>query len=664
MFNIPEVELEAVSVSAPFIHHKKFLAPSSVAILNSTDLLQNSSLSLVDQLGQIPGITAQSGTFNTVRISIRGIGSRTPYGTNRIKAYLDDIPLTTGEGYSQLEDLDPAFISSVYLTKGAKSALFGSGLGGVLMLGTKQQTNNGLSITAGMEGGPYQTMKPFILLGMAKKGITFTTGYALSNSRGWRENSAYTRHNLFAVMKLSGERSVISALAYFINTRTQIPSSLNEEMFIGSPQLAAPNWLAVEGFEQYSRLLSGISHTFYINRNWQLSTSLSVILQDGYESRPFNILDDNSSHMTLKSMLGYQSMKFAVRLGAEGQLDSYDWSVYETMGGEPGLLAAEFTESRLPVSIFLKGDWQFGTSGILESAISYNLLNYSIEDRFSDSTDLSDRFSFKPVLSPFIGVNLPLGKAFRFYASFGHGISYPDVEETLLPDYRINTGLKPESGTNLEVGVRGEIWEDIVFTDLSLYRMDVKNMLVTKRETEDVFYGVNLGKSLHQGVELSGRYYLLGPPREDKPEAFLSFGIEFGEHKFKDFIDDGNDFSGNYLPGVPAAVISGNFRFDRLRGFFGTLNGRWVQQQYLNDANTGQYNRYVLASVKFGYEFSFRRTSSLILYCGVNNLFNTRFASMILVNAPSFDGAPPRYYYPGTPRYVYAGMKFSFKNED
>ncbi|MCF8359782.1 MAG: TonB-dependent receptor [Prolixibacteraceae bacterium] len=35
---------------------------------------------------------------------------------------------------------------------------------------------------------------------------------------------------------------------------------------------------------------------------------------------------------------------------------------------------------------------------------------------------------------------------------------------------------------------------------------------------------------------------------------------------------------------------------------------------------------------------------------GINNVLNQHYASMILVNAPSYGGSAPRYYYPGMPR--------------
>ena len=45
------------------------------------------------------------------------------------------------------------------------------------------------------------------------------------------------------------------------------------------------------------------------------------------------------------------------------------------------------------------------------------------------------------------------------------------------------------------------------------------------------------------------------------------------------------------------------------------------------------------------------------LYAGIRNLFNEKYASMILVNAQALGGNAPRYYYPGEPVNFYAGMK-------
>jgi iron complex outermembrane receptor protein len=47
------------------------------------------------------------------------------------------------------------------------------------------------------------------------------------------------------------------------------------------------------------------------------------------------------------------------------------------------------------------------------------------------------------------------------------------------------------------------------------------------------------------------------------------------------------------------------------------------------------------------------------LKAGVQNIFDVHYASMLAVNAPSFGGRAPRYYYPGNPRNFYVTLVFA-----
>ncbi|NAY91924.1 hypothetical protein GTQ34_08340 [Muricauda sp. JGD-17] len=52
---------------------------------------------------------------------------------------------------------------------------------------------------------------------------------------------------------------------------------------------------------------------------------------------------------------------------------------------------------------------------------------------------------------------------------------------------------------------------------------------------------------------------------------------------------------------------------------------------------------------------------SLGLNVGVNNIFNTRFAQFVLINAVGFGGSEPRYFYPGNARNYYGGIRLQYR---
>ena len=83
----------------------------------------------------------------------------------------------------------------------------------------------------------------------------------------------------------------------------------------------------------------------------------------------------------------------------------------------------------------------------------------------------------------------------------------------------------------------------------------------------------------------------------------------------------------------------------------------------MNDANSAYSDYYSLLNFKLGLKEKLGRSDQLELdiYAGVNNILDEKYASMISVNAPSFGGRAPRYYYPGLPRNYYGGVKLEYK---
>ena len=127
-------ELREVQVSATQFSGKLKNQPGNISLLIRENIRFNSQEHISGWLNQVPGIYMHHGTYNTNRLTIRGMGSQDPYGSNRVKAYLNDIPITGGDGVTVLEDLSLTGLSRIEILKGPASALYGAGLGGTLRL--------------------------------------------------------------------------------------------------------------------------------------------------------------------------------------------------------------------------------------------------------------------------------------------------------------------------------------------------------------------------------------------------------------------------------------------------------------------------------------------------------------------------------------------------
>ena len=74
---------EVILTSTP-IQDKLQQIPAAVNVINAEDLQRGTPLSIANEINKNPGIQMQQGALNTSRISIRGLGARSQYATNRV----------------------------------------------------------------------------------------------------------------------------------------------------------------------------------------------------------------------------------------------------------------------------------------------------------------------------------------------------------------------------------------------------------------------------------------------------------------------------------------------------------------------------------------------------------------------------------------------------
>ena len=80
----------------------------------------------------------------------------------------------------------------------------------------------------------------------------------------------------------------------------------------------------------------------------------------------------------------------------------------------------------------------------------------------------------------------------------------------------------------------------------------------------------------------------------------------------------------------------------------------------MTDSNSLEYPGYFLGDIKLTTRIPLKQKNLIQIYAGINNLTDTHYASMLIVNAVGFGNVEPRYYYPGLPRHVYGGIRMSF----
>ncbi|MCG2420489.1 TonB-dependent receptor [Aequorivita sp. F47161] len=634
-------------------------------IISSEKLEEFSPIGLVSAINEIPGVYIQRGAINTNRITIRGVGSRTLYGTNKIRAYYNGIPITNGGGETAIDSYNAEDLQWLEVVKGPKATEYGTNLGGTLLLTSKQAVPGETLFKSSLTLGSFALIKNTVSAATATEKFSINLNYDHLQTDGFRENNNYNRKGfqLTSNYKFNLQNEV-GLLVKYTDYVAQIPSSIGKTAFEEDPSQAAYTWKAAQGFEANKQTLIGFSFTHRFSENTSNTSSVYYTYLDHYEPRPFNILDEYTNGYGARTVFS-GSLRLLNRMsdfsfGAEYYKDEYRWETIENLyeenngnGSLEGELLSDNFELRNNLNAF--ASLVVPISEKLKAQIGFNLntTNYTFNDNFNfGAASKSANRNFDPILAPNVNVLYTFSKNISGYINLSRGFNYPSIEETLTPDGIINPELGPEKGWNYEVGSELFLFKRKLYLQVTTYLLSIDDLLVADRIGDDEYIGRNAGKTEHKGIEVQTRYL-----QQIGSKLYMApyLNAEFTDHTFINFVDGESDYSGNQLTGVPAVKLNGgiNLSYNKF-----TLNTNFLHlgEMPMNDSNSLYSDKYTVFNLKTTYKQALSKRIKMQLNFGIDNITDKKYASSILINATSFGTSEPRYYYPGRPRNWYGGI--------
>jgi len=661
-------KLEEVVISSFHINDSLQNAPASIGILSTKELTQNNATDITNVVNTIPGVFMQSSNFTTTRISIRGIGARTPYGTNKIRAFYGSIPLTSGNSETVIDDIDLENLNQIEIIKGPLSSIYGAGLGGAILISPSLSKNKGQTAGISSTFGSFGLLKNTLSYSLNEKSSSLNLSYHNLKSDGWRENSSYKREGI----TLAGElfRRKNSKLTYFTNytyLKAFIPSSISKEVYDSNPKLGAPTWVASKGFKEYKSTLAGLAYDFKINDNLNNATSVFINYKDSNEPRPFDILRQynfaTGARTQFSGNFEIGKLKNQFIFGMEYFTDNYNGNTFENLykqnNGQGSLQGNQLTESdqkRHFYNIFSQIRSLLSEKLELQFGLNYNETHFELTNFLPQKT-ATEKYSYDGIFSPQLSLLFKPNQQQTLYFSASRGFSLPATEETLTSNGTINPDIKPENGYNFELGGKFYFFNKNLYTEIAVYRMEIKDLLVAKRIGDDQYEGVNAGKTLHEGIEITLKHNW----QINRLFYLNSYvGTSIGKYEFQEFVDNGNDYSGNKLTGVPANKVNAGLILNTRFGIYFNADYQFVDDIPMNDANSAFSDSYNIVNLKTGYRFEILHNLNTNLAFGINNVTNEKYASLILPNALPIGTSSPRYYYPGLPVNYYGNISLNY----
>ncbi|MFY0651181.1 MAG: TonB-dependent receptor [Cyclobacteriaceae bacterium] len=650
-----EILLGEIEIVSDLFETKKKNFAGSVTGIQPKIIESANNLYLQPILNSVPGVYMQSGALNTNRITIRGMGSRSPFATNKIKAYLDEIPLSTGEGETTLEDIDFSTLGGIEVYRGPVSTMYGAGLGGAIhMITNKVATSNSGSSEFSM--GSFGLSKYNLKIDMGNQDRGMSLYYQNVGSDGYRDNNEYDRMSISAIGRTKiWKKSNLTT--YFNNTNLKafIPSSLDLDDYQNQPTNAAFVWGDAQGFEDNKRSRLGLSLKTLHNETLESTFALFGNIGNSREVTPFGNEDITTTNFGLRAKIRKSVLpdeKLNLVFGTEVFRESFGIESFENNNSQNGVMTGDLNQDRNYSNIFLASEFRPSDKWVMTIGGNLNLSKYENTDRMSGGASAEQKFD--PVFSPKLGITYLTSENLSVYATVAHGFSLPTFNETLNPNGDINEDIRSEQGLNYELGIKGSLADDKLYYEVAAYTMHINDLLVARRNSELDYSGFNAGKSTHNGIELLLNHKVIKTSQINLNQSLSYTKMDYSFDTFMD--DDRGDFSGNQLTGVPSYTLDYRLNLETAIGIYGIINWQGSGAMPILDDNSVYSEAYNLVNLKLGFQKEIGKMD-FNFYVGINNILDEKYASMVQIN-PRFN---QRYYYPGLPINYFGGVKVGWR---
>ena len=640
-----KVDLDEIRVEATQSSITIGQAPLSVSTLNrsSFDMTARPAETMNELTFSLPGIWVSNRENHALgeRMTIRGMGWRSPFGVRGITVVMDDIPLTVADGQTIMNMVDPAMVQSLEVLRGPSATFWGNSSGGVLYMRTRPSVDSP-SLSIRSYGGSYSTMKHEIRWHDLVNGVRLQAYGSYSESDGYRDHSAsqLIRGGLSAGFDLGNRSTLETRFAYSGMPKGEHPGSLSKENAAENPSMAWPAFANANAGKDFQQMM--LSANFIQSRNSGIfSLSTHGTYRDLSNPLPFGFISVDRLAGGTRAAFDFQTLPIDLQIGTElkWQRDERQQRVNDQ--GRPGNLTIDQTDFVSNQALFAQAAVQFN-SLTLNTGLRADRMHFSVDDFLDDNASGRSFYS----MNPSAGINYRFSNL-RIFANFSTTFESPTTTEFKNRPgggTGFNPDLKPEKTIGFETGLRGTTTNSAVEYEIALFNLNIRDLIIPFEEFDGgpTLYQ-NEGDTRHYGVEFHLRA---------TPAPFISMELMYTwlDAAFRD-----GQFDGNKVPGVAtnraAAVLSLNHRSHGL-----TTELERVGSYFVDSMNTTRNDSYLLFNTRYSFSgLSFEKWS-LYPFISINNIFNVRYNTSVSINA--FGG---RFFEPGADRHFRAGIRLNIK---
>ena len=608
--------------------------PAAVVTLGQKDFERFNNTSFLPAVNLVPGVRMEERSPGSYRFSIRGSLLRSPFGVRNVKMYWNGLPLTDGGGNTYLNLLDFNAVTSSEIIKGPGGSLYGASTGGVVVF-SKDPAQPGLRLSTVF--GSYGLQRYQLSGQFGSDKVKASVQYAHQQAEGYREQSAMDRDAFNTDINFSlSPKSNLNATVFYTDLFYETPGGLTKAQFDEDPSQARPPRTmpppqpgAVEAKAAVTNktVYGGLMYEYQWSDQWVTKAGVYGSHTDFKNPtiRNYEIREEKNFGGRTDTQFSFDkdTWKGKITLGGEYQYFFSPLDVYNNNSGEPGDVQTKDELKAQQLLLFLQADIDLPKNFYLTLGGSANFLTYDFASVLV-SPAVEQQRKFDPVFSPRIALLKKLNNYISVYGSVSKGFSPPTLAEVRPSAGTYNNSLNPEHGISYELGFRGGLWKQQLLFDIDGYDFELEETIVIQRTQDGAEYFVNAGNTSQKGIEAKVTW----APTFDS-NYFSTFKLwvsyTYNHYRFEDYVQDGNDYSGNRLTGVaPTIALLGlDITFDKL---YLNITTNYTDAIPLNDGNTEYADEYFLLGGRLGYRTSLGKKLPFEIFAGVDNATGRKYS--------------------------------------
>ena len=677
--------LDDVVVSASRSEQSIFDAPGSIDAVSRARIESSGpQINISESLGYVPGINVanRNNYAQDLQISIRGFGSRAPFGVRGVRLMIDGLPQSLPDGQGQTSQFSATSTERIEVLRGPLAALYGNASGGVIQAFTREP---GLTPELNVSGytGSDSLYRSSLQYSETKGDYGLVVDYGALTTDGFREYSASERHHINSkLVRKHGSGKTNFIVNILDQKKSEDPGSRTLSEFKAAPyaanNTAASNSnLLYKAGKKFVQSMAGLVDERAIGDS-RITTRAYVATRDldnPGRSNVWFLIDRVQYGLGLDYQMPFRfsNTDATFSFGLEGDRVTDDRRGRTNTNGVMGS-SDNRKEDNIAINYgaYARADWFLDEGLSLTTGIRLTQVRLQVRDYYlDDSIDGSGSKTYSGA-SPVIGLVRHLSPVQNLFANIGQSFETPTLNEVLYTPTGTSTcnsncsrnsfyGLNAAKSTQVELGwkwqpekrkaIRVSAFLTKTSDDIAPEFITATGATWQNADTKRLgleFFAEGL---LSQNFSAATSFTLL---QASYTEAFT---IRGSSATFASTVN-----SGDRLTNVPNDRFQAELRYrssemvtrevPRLQSALELVS---VGKIYVRSNNSESTSRYNLVNLSLTSN-AVLGSGTLATYARVDNLTDKLYVASTIGDQES-----GRYYEPGAPRNWLVGFKYTLK---